>query len=88
MYIIYTNYFEFNNRMFSYRKRILFDITETPKALFCSNNKGFWGYWIDREWLNENSIKDFIIKKEIKKNVYNLEPYVIKILDEVISNKK
>lgn len=84
MYIVYTNYFEFNNRIFSYRKKILFDITDTPKALFCSNYKGFWGYWIDRQWLNENSIKDYVIKKEYKKDVSELDLYLIKNLDEVL----
>jgi hypothetical protein len=84
MYIIYTNYFEFNNRIFSYRKKILFDITETPKALFCSNNRGFWGYWIDREWLNENSISGFIIKKEYKKEVSKEYLFIIEQLDKVI----
>jgi hypothetical protein len=84
MFIIYTNYFEFNNRLFSYRKKILFDITDTPKALFCSNNRGFWGYWIDREWLNENSIKDFIIKKEYKKEVSKEYLFIIEQLDKVL----
>lgn len=84
MFIIYTNYFEFNNRLFSYRKKILFDITDTPKALFCSNNKGFWGYWIDREWLNENSIPSFLIKKEYKKEVSKEYLFIIEQLDKVL----
>lgn len=84
MYIIYTNYFEFNNRIFSYRKKILFDITETPKALFCSSNRGFWGYWIDREWLNENSISSFIIKKEYKKEVSSEYLFIFEQLDKVV----
>lgn len=83
--IIYTNYFEFNNRIFSYRKKILFDITETPKALFCSSNKGFFGYWIGNEWLNENSISSFIIKKNIKKEIDNIDRYMMCQLDLVIT---
>ena len=83
-FIVYSNYFEFNNRIFSYRKKLLFDITETPKALFCSNNKGFWGYWINNEWLNESSIKNYIINKQYKKDVSNLDIHLIKKLDEVL----
>lgn len=83
MFIIYTNYFEFNNRIFSYRKKLLFDITDTPKALFCSNNKGFWGYWVNSEWLNENQIKEKIIVKNIKKDLSNLEPFIINQLNKV-----
>lgn len=81
--IIYSNYFYFNNRIFAYRKKILFDITETPKALFCSSNKGFFGYWIYNEWLNENSISSFIIKNNIKKEINNVDKFMINQLDKV-----
>ena len=84
MYIIYSNYFEFNNRIFAYRKKLLFDITETPKALFKVNNKGFYGYWINGEWLNENSIKNYIINKDYKKEIIGVELYIIELLDKVI----
>ena len=83
MIITYTNHFYFNNRIFAYRKKLLFDITDTPKALFCISNKGFWGYWIGNEWLNENKIKDYIIKKEIKKDVSHLDQCIQDNLNNV-----
>ncbi len=65
-YIInYSNHFEFNGKTLAYRKKLLFDITGTPTALFCANNSGFYGYWINRDWLNENKIQE-LIKHEIK----------------------
>ncbi len=67
MTIIYSNHFRFNNRIFAYKNRVLFDITKEPKALFCISNKGFWGYWIDDQWLNENNIPSMLIKKEYVK---------------------
>ena len=65
--IIYSNYFNFAGRTFAYKDRVLFDITNEPKALFCINNKGYFGYWIEDQWLNENSIPSMIIKKPYEK---------------------
>lgn len=68
MTITYSNYFHFNGRTYAYKNRVLFDITNYPKALFCVNNRGYWGYWTDEGWLNENSIPSMLIKKEYVKN--------------------
>lgn len=84
MIIIYSNYIKFNNRILSYRKKVLFDITETPKALFCICNKGFFGYWIGSEWLNENQIPTMVNKRPVNKDVSNIELYLQKQLDKVI----
>ena len=68
MTIVYSNYFHFAGHIFAYKNRVLFDITNTPKALFCVRNKGFFGYWVDGQWLNENSIPSIVIKKEYIKH--------------------
>lgn len=83
--INYTNHFEFNNRIFAYRKKILFDITETPKALFCYNNNGCLGYWINRKWISESTIKT-IVKNEPKQiDISNLQWYQQINLDKVFN---
>lgn len=65
MTITYSNHFEFNGRKFAYKDKVLFDITDEPKALFCSSVKGYFGYWIDSNWLDESVIKKIIINQEI-----------------------
>lgn len=69
MTITYSNYFYFADRIFAYKNKVLFDITEEPKALFCINNKGFWGYWVEDHWLNEGSIPQILIKKQYIKTI-------------------
>lgn len=63
MTTIYSNYFVFNNRTFAYKDKVLFDITDEPKALFCSSVRGYFGYWIDSQWLDESHIKKILINK-------------------------
>lgn len=73
--IIYTNHFEFNGKILAYRKKILFDITNTPNALFLTNNNGSNGYWINRKWLSESMIKKIIINEPKQIDVSNLQWY-------------
>ena len=64
-FIEYSNYFEFEGKTFSFRKKELFDITEISKYIELKNNNNCFGYWINRKWLSLSKIKE-ILKKEMK----------------------
>lgn len=64
-FIEYSNYFEFEGKTFSFRKKELFNITEIPKYIELKNNNNCFGYWINRKWFSLSRIKE-IVKKEIK----------------------
>lgn len=74
--ITYSNWFEFNGVVLAYRKRILFDITGTPKPLTIKNNNGSNGYWINRKWLSESMIKQLIRHEQKQVDVSNLQWYL------------
>ena len=74
-FITYSNYFKVDNKTFSFRKQVLFDITETPKYLELKNNNGSNGYWINRQWFSLSKIKGLIQKEEIKVDVSDLQWY-------------
>lgn len=83
--ITYSNWFEFNGKILAYRKKILFDISNTPKALFVSNNNGSHGYWINRKWLSESKIKELLINEPKQVDVSDLQWYQQINLDEVFN---
>lgn len=82
-FIEYSNYFEFEGKTFSFRKKELFDITAMPKYLELNNNNNCFGYWINRKWLSLSKISE-IIKKEVKiVDVSDLQWYYQIKLDHV-----
>ena len=83
MIITYSNYFEFNGRLLAFRKKLLFDITNEPTAIYTSSYKDYFGYWINRKWIYEGQIKNLIINKEYNKDVSNLPIYIQELLDKV-----
>lgn len=83
--ITYSNHFEYNNRIFAYRKKILFDITNTPNALFLTNNNGSNGYWINRKWLSQSKIKELIKNEPKQVDVSNLQWYQQEQLNHVFN---
>lgn len=85
--ITYSNWFEFNGRILAFRKKVLFDITETPRALFVSSNNGTFGYWINRKWLSESKIKELLINEPKQVDVSHLQWYLQENLDEVFNLK-
>lgn len=85
--ITYSNHFEFNGKILAYRKKVLFDITEIPTALFVSNNNGSHGYWINRKWLSESKIKDLIKNESKQVDVSNLQWYLQESLNNVFNLK-
>ena len=50
--IIYSNHFKLENRVFAFRKKQLFDITNLPKLIELKDNNNCLGYWINRKWKN------------------------------------
>ena len=72
-FITYSNYFKIENKVFSFRKKVLFDITETPKQLELKDNNNCLGYWINRKWFSLSKIKELVKVGLIKKDVTNLQ---------------
>lgn len=83
--ITYSNWFEFNGRILSFRKKVLFDITDVPAAIFCSNNNGYFGYWINRKWLSESKIKELIIHEAKNIDVSHLQWFEQEKLNNVFN---
>ncbi len=89
IYIItYSNHFEFNGKILAYRKKVLFDITNIPNALFLANNNGSNGYWINRKWLSESAIKRLIKQEPKLVDVSDLQWYLQEQLNGVFNLKK
>lgn len=74
-FIIYSNYFEIENKVFSFRKKVLFDITNLPLKLELKNNNNCLGYWINRKWFSLSKIKDLVKLENKKIDVSNLQWY-------------
>jgi hypothetical protein len=72
-FITYSNYFKIDSKMFSFRKKILFDITSLPIKLELKDNNNCLGYWINRKWYSLSRIKDLVKVEEIKKDVSVLQ---------------
>ena len=85
--ITYSNWFEFNGKIFAFRKKILFDITDTPKALFTSSNNGSFGYWINRKWLSESKIKELLKNESKQIDVSHLQWHLQENLNHVFNLK-
>ncbi len=85
--ITYSNHFEFNGKVLAYRKKVLFDITSIPNALFLTNNNGSNGYWINRKWLSESRIKALLINESKQVDVSDLQWYQQINLDKVFNIK-
>lgn len=82
--ITYSNYFTIEERLFSFRKKQLFDITKTPKLIALKDNNNCLGYWINRKWYSLSRLKDLVIREKIIVDVSNLQWYEQINLDEVI----
>lgn len=83
--ITYSNHFEFNGKILAYRKKVLFDITSIPNALFLTNNNVSNGYWINRKWLSESKIKELIKNEPKQVYVSNLQWYQQEQLNHVFN---
>jgi len=72
-FITYSNYFEFENRVFAFRKKELFDITNLPIHMPLKDNNNCKGYWINRKWLSLSSIEKLVKIDEKKVDVSDLQ---------------
>ena len=62
--IIYSNHFELENRVFAFRKKHLFDITNLPKLIELKDNNNCLGYWINRKWFTLSKLKPLVKTEE------------------------
>ena len=68
--IEYTNSFEFNGRLLAFRKKELFDITDTPKHI------KFFGYWnVNKKQLSKSKAQELITNNKITKEITDLQWY-------------
>jgi len=74
-FINYSNHFRIDNKVFAFRKMVLFDITGTPTKLDLKENGGSKGYWINRNWYSLSKIKSLVVKEEITVDVSELQWY-------------
>ena len=76
--ITYTNSFEFNKRLLSFRKKELFDITENPKHI------PFLGHWnINRVQLSVTKAKELCKLNPINKDISDMQWYIQEQLNHV-----
>jgi len=85
-FITYSNYFELDGKTFSFRKKQLFDITNTPKPLEIKDNNNCHGYWINRKLFSLSKLKPLVIMEEKIVDVSNLQWYDQIKLDHVFKN--
>lgn len=83
--IIYSNFFELENRVFAFRKKQLFDITNLPKLIELKNNNNCLGYWINRNWFTLSKLKPLVKKEQIKVDISSLQWYEQINLQEVFN---
>ncbi len=81
--ITYSNYFILEGRTFSFRKKQLFDITETPKLIELKDNNNCLGYWINRRWYSLSRLKDLIVMEKKVVDISDLQWCEQIKLDEV-----
>ena len=83
--IIYSNYFELENRVFAFRKKHLFDITNIPKLIDLKDNNNCLGYWINRKWFTLSKLKPLVKTEEKIIDVSSLQWYEQINLKEVFN---
>lgn len=81
--IIYSNYFIIEGRTFSFRKKQLFYITNTPVLIELKNNNNCLGYWINRKWYSLSILKSLIVKEKCTIDISGLQWYEQIKLDQV-----
>lgn len=86
--ITYSNYFKVGNRTFAFRKKELFEITNTPKYMPIKNNSGSNGWWINKEWFSLDKVKKIIVNEPIEIDVTNIQWYKQCELQEVFNLHK
>jgi hypothetical protein len=81
--ITYSNYFIIEGKTFSFRKKQLFDITNTPKLIELKDNNNCLGYWINRKWYSLSRLKDLVVMEKKVVDVSDLQWFEQIKLDSV-----
>ena len=84
-FITYSNYFKLENRVFAFRKKELFDITNIPTHIELKDNNNCKGYWINRKWFSLSKLENLIVKEKVIKDVSSLQWYKQINLDYVFN---
>ena len=84
-FITYSNYFKLESRVFAFRKKELFDITNIPTHIELKDNNNCKGYWINRKWFSLSKLENLIVKEKVIKDVSSLQWYKQINLDYVFN---
>jgi len=71
--IIYSNHLHLENRVFAFKKKCLFDITNLPKLIELKDNNNCLGYWINRKWFTLSKLKPLVKAEEKIVDVSSLQ---------------
>ena len=72
-YITYSNHFKIENRVFAFRKKYLFDITNLPILQNLKDNNNCLGYWINRKWFTLSKLKPLVKVEEKVVDISSLQ---------------
>lgn len=82
-FITYSNHFELDNKTFAFRKKQLFDITNTPVLMNLKDNNNCQGYWINRKWYSLSKLKPLVRMEAKVIDISSLQWYLQLRLDYV-----
>jgi len=82
-FITYSNYFELDNKVFAFRKKQLFDITNIPVLMNLKDNNNCQGYWINRKWFSLSKLKPLVCMESKIVDVSELQWYLQERLNHV-----
>jgi hypothetical protein len=83
--ITYSNWLEFEGRILAFRKKELFDITDTPKWIPFNETAGAW--IIGRKQLSKSKAKELYRNEPKEVDVSNLQWYIQEELNQVFNLK-
>ena len=84
-FVIYSNYFKFEGKVYAFRKKTLFDITNTPQLKKQVDNNKCLGYYLNRKFLSLPKIKLLVINETFKVDISELQWFEQINIDLVIN---
>jgi len=82
-FITYSNYLIFENKTLAFRKKELFNITNTPTLVEFNINANAW--IINRKHLSKSKAKELLINEPKQVDVSNLQWYQQEQLNQVFN---
>ena len=73
--VTYNYTFEFEKVKLGFKKKLLFDISNTPKLIKQSENSGNFGWWIKGKWLSKSKAESLVKKEPITIDLSHLQWY-------------